>query len=527
MYDWLIQNSTIVDGSGKPRYQADVALEQGKIAAIAPSISAGLARQVLDAAGLVTAPGFIDIHSHSDTYFLLDDRAESRIYQGVTTELAGQCGSTIYPCPADHMERIRQFAGEEVAEYASASLGAFLEKVARNNKKMGTNLAPLIGHGALRCGVMGYEDRKATPAEMEQMRSLLQRDMESGAWGLSLGLGYTPGLSSDRPELCSLGEIVARYNGLVTSHMRDQGLGTPTSLDEMYEIYRRSGARIHIAHFKASGRKAWGKAPEFAANLHAAQQAGIPVTADVYPYCAASSGITNSFPKWTIQGGTGRAVAMLQDPSQRGVIIEQLEQAFDTPEAGKALYVVTTGGLYPPADGKDIWQLSQELGLSMAETIAKVTVETKASATCISFAMCEEDVDHMLSQPDFAIGSDGISLPLSPSENKGKPHPRNYGTFPRFLRLAREKGFCDLETAVHRITGLSASYIGLPDRGLVQPGYVADLTLFDPQTVADRATYEDPFQKPEGICHVFMAGQPALLHGRQTEHRLGQFLLKR
>ena len=205
MYDWLIQNSTIVDGSGKPRYQADVALEQGKIAAIAPSISAGLARQVLDAAGLVTAPGFIDIHSHSDTYFLLDDRAESRIYQGVTTELAGQCGSTIYPCPADHMERIRQFAGEEVAEYASASLGAFLEKVARNNKKMGTNLAPLIGHGALRCGVMGYEDRKATPAEMEQMRSLLQRDMESGAWGLSLGLGYTPGLSSDRPELCSLG----------------------------------------------------------------------------------------------------------------------------------------------------------------------------------------------------------------------------------------------------------------------------------------------------------------------------------
>ena len=189
--------------------------------------------------------------------------------------------------------------------------------------------------------------------------------------------------------------------------------------------------------------------------------------------------------------------------------------------------MVTTGGLYPPADGKDIWQLSQELGLSMAETIAKVTVETKASATCISFAMCEEDVDHMLSQPDFAIGSDGISLPLSPSENKGKPHPRNYGTFPRFLRLAREKGFCDLETAVHRITGLSASYIGLPDRGLVQPGYVADLTLFDPQTVADRATYEDPFQKPEGICHVFMAGQPALLHGRQTEHRLGQFLLKR
>lgn len=527
MYDILIKNSTIVDGAGQPGYRADLAISAGKIAAIEPEIPADCAKQVIDAQGLVTAPGFIDIHSHSDTYFLIDDRAEARIYQGVTTELAGQCGSTIYPCPPENMGRIRQFAGKDVEEYASCSFAAFLEKVRQNNKKMGTNLVPLIGHGALRCGVMGYEDRKATPAEMEQMRQLLERDLEAGAWGLSLGLGYTPGVSSDRPELCALGEIVAKYDGIVTSHMRDQGLGTPTSLDEMYEINRRSGAHVHIAHFKASGRKAWGKAAEYAENVHQAQKAGIHVTADVYPYTAASSGITNSFPKWSIQGGTGKAIAMLRDPAQRGKVMEELEKSFATEADGKALYVVTTEGAYPPADGKDIWQLSQELGLSMAETVAKVAVETNAGATCISFAMSEEDVETMLAQEDFAIGSDGRSLPLSPDENQGKPHPRNFGTFPRFLRLAREKNLCSLEKAVHRMTGLSARTIGLTDRGFLRPGMVADVTIFDPLTVADKATYENPFQKPEGIHHVIMAGQMALLDGVQTDARLGQFILKK
>ena len=527
MFDLLIKNGTVIDGTGEARFTADVAITGEKIAAIEPHIPVEEARQVIDAQGLVVAPGFIDIHSHSDTYFLRDDRGESRIYQGVTTELAGQCGSTIYPCPPEHMERIRDFADAAVRDYASASFGEFLEKVQRDGKKMGTNLVPLIGHGALRCGVMGYEDRPATKEELEEMKRLLDEDMAHGVWGLSLGLGYTPGVSSDQEELCALGEVVARYQGIITSHMRDQGLGTPRSLEEMYEINRRTGAHVHIAHFKASGRAAWGKAPEFVDNVRKAQKDGIHVTVDLYPYLAASSGITNSFPKWTIQGGKEKAVAILQDPEKRGEIIRQLEESFSTKEDGEGLYVVTTEGRYPPADGKNIWQLSQELGLSMAETIAQVTVETQAQATCISFAMCQEDVDYMLSQKDFAIGSDGVSLSLAPEENEGKPHPRNFGTFPCFLRLAREKGFCTLEEAGHRITGLSARIIGLKDRGILRPGMQADITVFDGGKVTDKATYENPFQKPEGIHHVFMAGQAALLHGEQTDARLGRFLLKK
>lgn len=527
VYDLLIQNSMIVDGTGSPAYRADLAIANGKIAAIAPKIPAETAREVLDAAGLVTAPGFIDIHSHSDAALLLHDRCESRIYQGVTTEVSGQCGSTIYPCPDAHLDRLQQFAGRETAAYASVSYADFLKKFEENRKQMATNQISLIGHGALRCGVMGYENRKATPEELSEMRRLLARDLEAGAWGLSLGLGYTPGVSSDREELCSLGEIVARHDGIVTSHMRNQGLGTPQSLDEMFEIYRSSGAHVHVSHFKASGKAAWGHAQEYIDIVHDAQKKGIAVTADVYPYLAASSGITNSFPKWSIQGGKEVAVAMLKDPARRGKLMEELEKTFAAKEDGEALYVVTTNGAYPPADGKNIWQLSRALGCSMAEAAARVAVETNAGATCISFAMCESDVDLMLSQNDFAIGSDGSCLPLSPDENKGKPHPRNFGTFPRFLRLCREKGLCSLEIAVHRITGLSASIMGLTDRGILREGLVADLTLFRADEITDRATYEDPFQKPQGVYHVLMDGRFALRDGLQTPLLLGKFLLKK
>lgn len=532
MYQLLIKNSRIVDGTGEASYVADLAVQDGKIVKIAPEIE-GEAKVLIDGTGLVTAPGFIDMHSHSDTQFLVDDRGESRIYQGVTSELAGQCGSTIYPCPKEHMDRVLDYSSRsglvdvDAMEFVSSSFGEFLEKVKNKKKAMGTNLIPLIGHGVLRCGVMGFENRKANKEELEEMRRLLDEDMKAGAWGLSLGLGYTPGVSSDQEELCSLGEIVAKHGGIVTSHMRYQDLRTPEALEEMYEINRRTGAHVHIAHFKASGRETWGKAAEFAENVHQARKAGIYVTADSYPYTASSSGITNIFPKWSIKGGTGTAVGILKDPERRGQLMKELEEYFSCREAGEAIYVVTTYGRYPEADGKTIWQISEEQGISMAEAAALVCVKTEASASCIAFVMCEEDMLTMLSQNDFCVGSDGISYSFSPEDNLGKPHPRNYGTFPRFLRLAREKKLCSLETAVRRMTGLTAEYIGLEGRGLLKEGMIADITVFDPETVTDKATYENPFQKPEGIVHVFMNGEAALLNGKQTEQRLGQFILKK
>lgn len=525
MYDYILRNGSIIDGSGSAAYKADVAIKDGKIERIALNITCTEAK-VIDVTGLAVAPGFIDIHSHSDTSFLLDDRCESKVYQGVTTEVAGQCGNTIYPCPVDRMDNIRGYASDRLSDFASGSFQEFMDKVKARDKKMGTNLISLIGHGALRVGVMAYDDRKATPKELREMQQLLERDMQAGAWGLSLGLGYTPGVSSDQEELNVLGEVVSKYDGIITSHMRNQGTNTPISLEEMYEINRQTGAHVHIAHFKASGKDNWGRAPEFVQNVADARAAGINVTVDIYPYIAASSGITNSFPKWSIQGGKEKAVARLLG-DERQQIIAYLNERFQTQEDGERLYMVTTRGHYPIADGKNVWQLSQELGLSMAETIAKVTVQTNAQTTCISFSMSEEDVDYLLSQPDYAIGSDGRALPLAASENQGKPHPRNFGTFPRFLRLAREKDICSVEQAVYRLTKRSADILNLSDRGLVVPNMVADVTVFDPVNVADRSTFDDPFQKPVGIEHVFIGGQPALLYGKQTELRLGEFILKK
>ena len=524
MYDFILKGGTVIDGTGSPAYTADVAVQAGRIAAIAGEIEDAGA-QVIDVTGLTVAPGFIDIHSHSDTSFLKDDRCESKLFQGVTTEVAGQCGYTIYPCPEENMETVRQLAGKELEPFASGSFADFMAKAKSLNRKMGTNLASLIGHGALRAGVMGYENRKATAQELETMQALLHRDMKAGAFGLSLGLGYTPGISSDQEELNALGSVVATYGGMVAAHMRDQGSNTPQSLEEMYEINRASGVHVHVAHFKAGGKANWGRAPEFVQNVANARAGGVNVTVDVYPYTAASSGITNSFPKWSIQGGIAKAIERLQG-EESGRLMTELAEAFADQQDGESLYIVTTQGHYPVADGKNIWQLSRELGLTMAETVARVTIETGGEARCIAFAMSESDVDYMLSQNEFAIGSDGSSLPLSESENDGKPHPRNFGTFPRFLRMARERNLCSPEVAVHRITGLPAKMMGFNDRGILKVGSVADITVFDYANVTDRATYDNPFQRPEGIHHVFMAGKPAIQNGVQTAARLGEFLLK-
>lgn len=525
MYDYLIQNGFIADGTGAPVKKGDLAIKDGRIEAIETTISAGLAKKVINAENMIVAPGFIDIHSHSDVNFLSDDRCESKLYQGVTTELMGQCGSSVYPAPREHYDRIEAFAGSKASGYASCSLAEFAAKIDANGKKMSTNLLPLVGHGALRCGVMGYEDRPAGKSELDDMRSLLARDMADGAWGLSLGLGYTPGVSSDVDELASLGEIVAAHDGIVTSHMRNQGIHTPESLNEMYEIFRRSGAHVHIAHFKASGKASWGRAQEFIDNVHEAQRSGINVTVDVYPYCAASSGITNSFPKWSIQGGKKHALDMLAGPERRK-IISYLEEKFAAPEDGKRLVVVSAGKEIPEADGKNLFELSELWGISQAEAAARVAEKSHAGATCISFSMSEPDVFTMLSQMDFAIGSDGRALPFDPLKNAGKPHPRNFGTFPRFLKFARENSICEVGQAVRRITGLSADTIGLKDRGYLQPGYVADITIFNWEQVEDRATYSDPFQKPLGIEAVFTKGRLALWKGVQTDIRNGSLLLK-
>lgn len=515
MYDILLKNGIVADGMGGTPFKADVAVKNGLITAVSESISPDLAEKVLDVKGLCVSPGFIDIHSHSDLNFMKDNRCEAKLYQGVTTELSGQCGTSPFP-------------RYDIKEYTAGS-GEYstLDDYIRDGEARGmsTNLLPLVGHGTLRRGVMGYEDRAPTADELSLMKKLLRKEMEKGAWGLSLGLGYTPGISADLTELCSLGEEVVPFDGIITSHMRRQNEHTPESLEEMYAISRHSGVHVHIAHFKASGKAAWGRAPEFMKNVLDAAASGINVTADVYPYTAASSGITNSFPKWSIHGGTSKTVELLKS-SERGRLISELEAIYSTPEAAERLLIVETRGKLPEADGKTLRQAADIWGISYAEAAAKICVETDAHATCIDFCINEEDMLHILSQDFMSVGSDGNAFSLDPALNNGKPHPRSFGTFPRFLRLAREKGFCDLGTAVRRCTGLAADRLGIKNRGYIKEGLIADITVFDPLTVSDTNDYSNPFVKPRGIVHVIMDGRPAILDGMQTDLRLGKIIRK-
>lgn len=525
MYDIILKGGTIVDGTGGPARVADLAVSDGKIVLIADEIQ-GSAAQTLDVSGLAVAPGFIDIHSHSDSSFLMEGSTQSKIHQGVTTEVAGQCGHTPFPLAKGHDTEPDGATEGKAGAFSAPSMEAFIQRAESENRGMSTNLILLVGHGSIRNAVIGSENRKVTASELDQMKELLDKDMRAGAWGLSLGLGYAPGVSSDQDELNEMGAIVAKYDGIVTSHMRNQGAGTPQSLEEMYNIHRHSGVKVHISHYKVSGKDNWGRADEFVQWIHDAQQKGIKVSVDVYPYRASSSGITNCWPNWAIQGGREAAVRRTQN-EERAALQAHLDKRFATPEDGDGLYVVTTHGRFPIADGKTIRQIAEELGISMAEAVLEVTRQTDAGATCISFSMCDDDVMTMLAQDDFAIGSDGRGFSMDPAECEGKPHPRNFGTFPRFLGLARDKDLCSLETAVYRMTGLAREIMDIPDRGVLKEGYAADITVFDPNEVSDTGSFDDPIRKNTGIHHVLLGGEFALRDGEQTSLRAGRFLRKR
>jgi len=528
LYDILIKNGFIVDGKHTKRYKSDLAISDGRIAVIRKDINPAGAKRVIDASDKIVSPGFIDIHTHSDVSFIMDNRSESKIYQGVTSEVVGQCGSTFYPCDINDLNNLRKYvSGRDLDTdyYASTSFVEFIKKAETNGLKPANNWLTLIGHNALRTSVMGFEGRPATKDEIDKMVNLLEQEMESGAWGLSLGLGYAPGIFSDINELVALGEVVAKYDGIIASHMRDQGNRIHQALDEMFEINRRTGAHVHIAHLKLSGINNWGKAEDLLAYLRNAQSYGVNVTCDIYPYEAASSGITNTLPKWTLAGGVEAAAARFKT-DERSKIIKELEEKYPDKEAGDRIYIVSTGGLYPEADDKTIGELAEELDISVAEAIEKVVVETNGHCRQISFAMDENDMLRFIKEIDISIGSDGSGLPLDPSLNQGKPHPRNFGTFPRFLRLNREHKLMNLEDAIYKMTGNSAKIMGIDDRGVIEVGKFGDITIFDENLVSDKATYKDPFQKPVGIEYVIVNGEVVVDKGKQNKNRPGHFIKK-
>lgn len=517
MEDIIIRGGQVIDGTGAPAYRADVAVQGGRITHIG-DLKGMTAAKYLNADGLVVAPGFIDSHAHSDTSFLQDSSSASKLYQGVTTEISGQCGDSPFPSLPERLN--------PAEPWLCNSFDEFVNRFENGGWSMAVNQAMLVGHGSLRAGVIGYEDRPVTTAEMEQMKALLRRDLAAGAWGMSLGLEYSPGFFANADELRELGAVVREFDGLIPCHMRSEGLQIDEAIDELLGVGRASGAKVHISHLKLDNYRVHGRAADVWEKIVQAQREGVRVSADMYPFTASCTTLSIRCPKWSQEGGGAAVAEFLQGP-RRQEIIEGIHSHYFNAERAETCLFSDDAGYWPEIVGKTLRFVAEEYlhTTDYAEAAAEVLVRTHGQAWGIFFVMSQQDMLYFLAQ-DVGIGSDGYALPGDPAQVQSKPHPRSYAALTEFFRLAREHKLCTLEEAVRRVTSKPADMIGLKDRGRLQVGLAADITVFDPATIAPRATYLEPVQLSQGVQHVIVNGCVALENQKQTEARSGRFLRK-
>jgi N-acyl-D-amino-acid deacylase len=502
-YDLLIRGGTVIDGTGAARYRADVAVKGDRVVLVARVPGAATApsnaRRVIDATGKVIAPGFVDLHAHLDPLPELNG-AESAVRQGVTTALGGPDGTSPFP------------------------LGDYL--TAREKQGIGLNVAFLAGHNTIRRAVMGMAKREPTPEELTRMKAMVARAMGEGAWGLSTGLKYLPGGWAKTDEVIALARVAADSGGLYTSHLREEGLGLFDGVREAIEIGRSAHLPVVLTHHKAVGQQMWGKSVATLAMVDSARREGIDVMADVYPYTATHTGISVLIPEWAFDQGDSAFARRVADPALRDSVRKGIIFNILNDRGGGDLRRVQFSRVswMKQLEGKTLADWASMRGLTPTpEHGADLVIEAqlKGGANAIYHVLDEQDVRRIMSHPQSMIASDGrLSRP-----GDGHPHPRAYGTFPRVLGVyARDARVLTLEEAVHKMTGAPARRLGLRGRGVVQTGGFADLTIFDPRTVADRATFENPHQYPVGIDYVLVNGQLAVDGGRFMRVMAGRVL---
>jgi N-acyl-D-amino-acid deacylase len=518
--DIIIRGGTIIDGTGAPGYRADVGIAGNRIEAIGDLAHVEPA-EILDAAGLCVSPGFIDMHTHSDLSLLEDPRGQSKIRQGVTTELVGQCGFSPFPITGQYAA-IPQASLDTTYSTTMRSvdwtdLAGYTARV--NAQGSAINIAPLVGHVPVRVAVIGYENRPPTADELAEMRRLLAEMMEQGAFGFSTGLSLAPSSYATTDEVVALAETVASYGGIHDTHARFLFGWHFKLAEEAMEIGRRAGVAVQMAHMAIIDRRYWGQAERLTAILEQARAEGVDVTFDVYPYIAAGSMLSQGLPDWVHEGGLSQMVARLRDPQTHQKVYHSLDKDrfSDDPAYYEMWMVASTGEKGDRAwIGKNVRQIADEWGVHPKEAYLRLIEQSEDGISAVVFNRREEDMQHFLTHPLGMIGSDGSSIAADGPRASSLVHPRYYGATARVLgRYVRELKVLTLEDAVHRMTGRPAARLGLRDRGQIARGYVADLALFDPATVMDRATFEQPHQYAVGVPHVMVNGQWVI---RNSEH---------
>ena len=516
--DLLLAGGTVVDGTGGPGRAADVAVRAGRITAVG-DLADVRAPQVLDVSGLVVAPGFIDAHGHSDIAVLSSPGVPSKIHQGVTTEVMGNCGLGVAPVgPGTGPAAVRSLLSivdvDPGVAWTWRSMSGYLDTVEARGPAM--NVAALAGHLAIRASCVGFDDRPATPAELDAMVRLADQALADGAAGLSTGLMYPPNAYARTGELEALGRVVARHRALFTFHLRDYGDRLLEAVTEALTVAERCGCRVQLSHLTVVGRRNWGTPARALEAVSAAAQRGVDVGLDIYPYLAGSTNLTQLLPRWALAGGTDPMLGRLADPPTRRRIRDEIERH----RLQEWTDILLASGDFPddayPA-GETVAGLAAACGRSPADLLLDLVTASGGTAVIVAFGRSEDDLRAVLTHPLAMIGSDGLGLDPAGPSGAGQPHPRSYGCYPRLLGIyVREQGLLTLEAAVHKSTLQVARRFAIPDRGLVARGSVADLVVFDPARIADRATYENPHQFAAGVTAVIVGGQMVLRDGQPT-----------
>jgi len=525
LFDYMINNVLIADGRGsRSLFRANVAVNGIKFGPIGGTDFP--ANRTIEGNGLILAPGFIDLHGHSDALFLLNELQESKVFQGVTTEVCGQCGLSLVPNDPLNLEKHIDgisFAFDHLDKIDWVKLNRFEDYLnAIDARSISMNCAPLVGHGAIRTVTMGFDNRPPSKKELQEMVNFLDDSLTSGAWGMSLGLLYPPGAFARIEELETLAEVVASHSAIIHVHLRNENETIFESIKEIIEIGKQSGAHIHISHLKLTGKSQWGKGQSIVDLIRGAREAGINIDADQYPYEASSTGLMSLVPKWSFEGGINRMLDRLRGKVIRKEIEEEIEKNILVKMIGSQSIMLNTRGIIPEYDFRFVSDISSEKNLTPGEIIVDILLATKGQARANFFAMDKSDILFFMSQEDIGVGSDGRAYAFKQEITPGSAvHPRSFGTFPKFLRMVLDNNLMSVEQAIRKITGYAAEIMGIPDRGLVSEGFIADFVLFDPERVRDRATYEKPCLKPEGIPFVFVNGKPVVFNDLQTKERPG------